>query len=262
MKTIRKDYKYVESGLDNVILTGIQMHQCECGEEMPLIKNIKKLNRLIANALVKKSVSLNGREFRFIRKQMGFKAKEIARLIGVNPVSVSRWETSSEKIGLSSDKLLRMLYMQKLQEQTDNICKDTLKHINSINRMRKQEIIKIHHEELVTNEYDVDPENRLASKLKELFETNDGINLCENISNAIKESGLSENPLVQIIQLMPEKLCPVVYHNMLKDEMKQKASMMIDELFKGKEKDIQENRRCPVKEMFLRDVTHQRGSIN
>src|SRR4030067_2655170 len=126
MKTIRKDYKYVESGLDNVILTGIQMHQCECGEEMPLIKNIEKLNRLIANALVKKSVSLNGREFRFIRKQMGFKAKEIARLIGVNPVSVSRWETSSEKIGLSSDKLLRMLYMQKLQEQTDNICKDTL----------------------------------------------------------------------------------------------------------------------------------------
>jgi len=44
---------------------------------------------------------------------MGASAKELAKLLGVTTVTISRWENNKEKIGAQSDRLLRCLYLTR-----------------------------------------------------------------------------------------------------------------------------------------------------
>jgi putative zinc finger/helix-turn-helix YgiT family protein len=112
MKSKVRDYEYVESGLKNVVLSGITVHECKhCGEVLPEIRNIKQVHQWIAEYLIKKQGVLTGAEFRFLRKAMGKSAKEIAECLAVNPVTISRWENDKEKIGPQSDRLLRMAFI-------------------------------------------------------------------------------------------------------------------------------------------------------
>jgi putative transcriptional regulator len=118
MTTGKGNHGYIEARLDNVVLVGIPMHRCTaCGEVMPELKNIEKIHNSIAEALIKKSASLTGKEVRFLRKEMDKSAKDLAALLSVSPVTVSRWETGAEPVGIVSDKLVRMLYIQTMQER-------------------------------------------------------------------------------------------------------------------------------------------------
>ena len=46
---VRGDYRYVESGLKNVILSGIETIRCpKCGNEDPIIPRIRGLHRALA----------------------------------------------------------------------------------------------------------------------------------------------------------------------------------------------------------------------
>jgi putative zinc finger/helix-turn-helix YgiT family protein len=112
MKSKIRDYEYVEAGLKNVVLKGIAVHECkECGEVLPGIKNVKQIHEWIAEYLVKKESPLTGPEFRFLRKQMGMGAAEMAGFLGVTPVTISRWENDKETIGPQSDRLLRAFFI-------------------------------------------------------------------------------------------------------------------------------------------------------
>lgn len=116
MKKIRKDYIYSESGLDNIVLANTQTYTCECGEEMPIIPHIESLNRVIAFELIKSKKHLTGKEARFIRKQLGMKAVQLAGILGVDKVTISRWENDNSSIGNANDRLIRLLYLIKMAE--------------------------------------------------------------------------------------------------------------------------------------------------
>ncbi len=103
-------YRYRESGLNNVLIWVRIRHCAKCGETLPEIPNVKALHAVIADALFQKSTSLTGPEIRFVRKEMGLKAKELAAYLGVTQVTVSRWETGTHPIGDSTDRLIRCLY--------------------------------------------------------------------------------------------------------------------------------------------------------
>ena len=112
MKSKIQDYEYLESGLKNVVLKGIPVHECKhCGEFLPEISNVRQIHKWIAEYLLNKQTPLTGEEFRFLRKAMGKSAKETAARLGVDPVTVSRWENNKEKIGAQSDRLLRMSFV-------------------------------------------------------------------------------------------------------------------------------------------------------
>ncbi|MDA8215221.1 MAG: helix-turn-helix domain-containing protein [Nitrospiraceae bacterium] len=143
MQKTKGSYVYRESGLDNVVLTGITIYKCSCGEKMPEISNIDGLHRVIANALVKKKTPLSGKEVRFLRKQIGLSAKELAAVLGVNPVTVSRWENEIELIGPANDKLIRMLYIQMIQERCHTVIKDSILYMKSIKPKDRQKPSKI-----------------------------------------------------------------------------------------------------------------------
>jgi putative zinc finger/helix-turn-helix YgiT family protein len=154
-KRVKKDYKYIESGLDNVILSGINVFECDCGEEMPEIQNIQAIHKQIALEIIMKPAFLNGKELRFIRKQMGFKEKEIAELLGVTHVSVSRWERSSAKIGVSNDRLIRIIYLQTMEEESNQVYNGILTSFKLIKETSKHTTIKIPHS--VISKYKTQP---------------------------------------------------------------------------------------------------------
>ncbi len=143
----KEDYHYTESGLNNVILKGITVHQCQkCGEQFPVIPRIIKLHGRIARALLAKPSVLTGEEFRFLRKEMRLKASELASIMGVHKVTVSRWETNAEPIGPSADRLLRYIYatrhMKDLAEHLPHLWQEDREQIDQCAGKRQKEVIQ------------------------------------------------------------------------------------------------------------------------
>lgn len=62
-----------------------------CGDTLFDYSEVGRQERLIASAFVARGVR-TGSEFKFVRKIAGFKATEVAELVGVRPETVSRWE--------------------------------------------------------------------------------------------------------------------------------------------------------------------------
>jgi putative zinc finger/helix-turn-helix YgiT family protein len=141
MKKIKMEYHYTEAGLNKVYLKDITGYECQkCGEIMPIIPNIKGLHRQIALNLINKKNLLSGNEMVFLRKEMRLKAKELAQLVGVHKVTVSRWENEREKISPACDRLIRMLYETKFIEKTCEKVKSEIDKFNlttEISRMKR-----------------------------------------------------------------------------------------------------------------------------
>jgi len=59
MKTTTENHLYVESGLPNVVLIGVNVRRCaKCGSFEVLLPRVAELHRVIANAVIHKSVRL------------------------------------------------------------------------------------------------------------------------------------------------------------------------------------------------------------
>lgn len=110
MEENRGTYHYMESGLDNVYLEGIYTYTCSCGESFPTIPNGVELQKVVGYAIINKQGSLNGKEIRFLRKNMGLKAKDLTEYLGVDKSTVSRWENKNQHLSKSIDKFIRLLY--------------------------------------------------------------------------------------------------------------------------------------------------------
>jgi putative transcriptional regulator len=107
-------YHYIESGLQNVWLKGVEIFECECGENFAFIPCAQELHNLIATILLQKEDQLSGREIRFLRKHMGLKAKDFAKELGVGKVTVSRWESGDYSPSESFDRFIRLLYATRM----------------------------------------------------------------------------------------------------------------------------------------------------
>jgi hypothetical protein len=116
MTSKREVYRYTESGLNNVYLE-TDVHRCaKCKESIVDIPNIYGLHEMIAEDLI----------------------------IGVDKVTVSRWENDAAQISVANDKLLRLIYVQKYQEKCDIILEiiDFLEKIQPTSKNRKITISK------------------------------------------------------------------------------------------------------------------------
>lgn len=108
----KERYQFLECGLKNVFLEGVAVYHCRsCDSQYPEILNIEGLHARIAEALVQRPFALSGPEFRFLRKHMRMKAKDLAHVLGVTATTISRWETGSERIGPANDRLIRLFYV-------------------------------------------------------------------------------------------------------------------------------------------------------
>jgi DNA-binding transcriptional regulator YiaG len=113
MATYQSPYRFVDSGLPNVYLVGIKYWTCEkCGKQSAEIPFLKDLMVKIARAVVSQETPLDGSEIRFLRKRLGKKSSEFAKIIGVTPEHYSRLESVREDHNPSgsADKLIRIYY--------------------------------------------------------------------------------------------------------------------------------------------------------
>ncbi len=109
-KKIRTNYLFGESGLDNVVLKGIQVIKCgHCGNEDPIIHSLADVMKQIAQALVEKPYALTGEEIRFLRKYLGMSGDRFASFLHTDRAVLSRWENNQASIGSKSDLLIRAI---------------------------------------------------------------------------------------------------------------------------------------------------------
>ncbi len=109
-KTSTENHLYVESGLPNVVLAGVNVRRCaKCGAFEVLLPRVTELHRVIANAVIHKPARLSGAEVKFLRKHLGWSGADFAAHMGVDPTTVSAWENERKPFGTSSDRLLRLM---------------------------------------------------------------------------------------------------------------------------------------------------------
>jgi len=107
-RIVRKDYRFLESGLNNVFLKDIEVVVCaKCKGESPRIANHDDLMRTIAVALIDKPFELAGDEVRFLRKFLGESSTAFARMLGIDRSHLSRVENGAMEISKQTDRLVR-----------------------------------------------------------------------------------------------------------------------------------------------------------
>jgi putative zinc finger/helix-turn-helix YgiT family protein len=104
------DHKYRESGLDNILLQGIELFSCSCGEKLVSIPCVPELHTFIGKNLLRKSSTLSGKEIRFLRKNIGLSAKLFAEKLGIDKATVSRWEHGKQIPTRAHDHFIRLVY--------------------------------------------------------------------------------------------------------------------------------------------------------
>ncbi|MEK7408316.1 MAG: hypothetical protein AAB225_24860, partial [Acidobacteriota bacterium] len=109
-RIVRASYAFTESGIQRVVLQGIELIRCEkCGNEDPIIPRVNDLMRTLACAVVSKPYRLEGQDVRFLRKYVRMTGEEFARLLHVDRTTLSKWENDDDPVGEQSDRLIRML---------------------------------------------------------------------------------------------------------------------------------------------------------
>ncbi len=97
----------------NVVLADVEVRHCgNCGEEYEVIPNIEGLHNVIATSLAKKHGRLTPGEIRFLRTYLGHSSQDFAKLLGVRPETVTRWEHPRDG-GMTSvaERFLRVAVM-------------------------------------------------------------------------------------------------------------------------------------------------------
>ena len=104
-----ENYRYSECGLGDVILSNVLVFHCSCGAIVPEIPLVSNLHRAIVLDLITKDSLLTGDEIRFLRKMSDMSAKELAGVMGITAIHLSKLENGHKPVGKNSDRLLRLL---------------------------------------------------------------------------------------------------------------------------------------------------------
>jgi DNA-binding transcriptional regulator YiaG len=106
---------YTACGLDDVyLLSGYELHQTPYGNGVS-VTDVDGLHRAIGLHLARDKKVLNGKEIRFLRKQMDLTQAELAELLGVTSQTVARWEKGEFETQAPSELMIRLLYLDCLK---------------------------------------------------------------------------------------------------------------------------------------------------
>ena len=114
-----KDYRYTESGLENVIIRGAQLLTDDAGEACVSIPNINGLHKAIVLGIVSRHSTITGTELRFLRSELGMTQAELASMVHREPLAVSRWERSEVPIDSNAEALIRLHAIQVMSLNAD-----------------------------------------------------------------------------------------------------------------------------------------------
>jgi DNA-binding transcriptional regulator YiaG len=116
-------YLYDECGLDNVFLKNGFRKEVIDGDEVVFIRDVDALHEAIGRAIASKPEILSKAEVRFLRKELDLSQKDLGTLLGVTDQTIALWENEKRKteIGKSDSTMLKIVYLQALEESPDAI---------------------------------------------------------------------------------------------------------------------------------------------
>lgn len=119
-----KHYLYEGAGVP-VMLQDVTRWKCSNGHEEIGIPRMAGLHKAIARLVASRRRLLEPNEVRFLRKHLGFTSKDFALEMGVDPVTVSKWERGHQPIGQQSQKLLQLMALTRPLSRYLSRCKGT-----------------------------------------------------------------------------------------------------------------------------------------
>lgn len=107
---VREPHHYKACGLDDVyLLNGFTVEETDYGRGVS-VHNVEDLHQAIGLRVISDKKPLSAREFRFLRKQMGFTQEQLAKRLRVDAQTVARYEKDQTAIPGATDAVLRFLY--------------------------------------------------------------------------------------------------------------------------------------------------------
>ena len=114
-------YHYTECGLNNIYLqNGYKFIQTPRGKSIS-IHDLDGLHRAIGLFLATSKKDLSGDDVRYLRHEMLMSQNTLARLLGMSEQAIRRWETGKINIPKPSESLLRLLYMDHINDKDGKI---------------------------------------------------------------------------------------------------------------------------------------------
>ena len=111
---LEREVRAYSNLLSDVIVDGIERGMCpKCGETFTAFPRWDELGKLVAGALIAKPTRLTPGEVRFLRTSIGLKGQDLAGVLGVAAVQVSRWENGAQPISTLADRLLRLVVVTR-----------------------------------------------------------------------------------------------------------------------------------------------------
>jgi DNA-binding transcriptional regulator YiaG len=108
-----KLYQYRQCGLDNVYLGGgFSLIETPYGVSVK-IDDVDGLHKCIAECLVRKSSTLTGAEFRFLRTELDLSQSAMTVFCGREERMIREWETGSKEVPEPANTIIRFLYEQR-----------------------------------------------------------------------------------------------------------------------------------------------------
>ncbi len=113
---MKHDYRYDITGLDNVMLVGLELGEDEDGDPVVTIRNVNLLHRAIVHALATKPCAMTGKELRFARTELGLTQAGLSALIHVDIQKIGRWERGEYPLDTTAEIVIRMLMLQHVSD--------------------------------------------------------------------------------------------------------------------------------------------------
>jgi putative transcriptional regulator len=109
-----QSYHFIESGLSDVYLSNVEISHCpDCKADSVSIPDATQVLSCLGEVIVLSPSLLTGSEVRFLRKNLHVKISDFAKLLGVDRVTLSRWENDQARLTKSADRLIRSIYLLK-----------------------------------------------------------------------------------------------------------------------------------------------------
>jgi putative zinc finger/helix-turn-helix YgiT family protein len=136
-----EDTHFPESGLDNVWLTNAFHWRCECGEDALELKPVPSILDAITRAVLAKPAPLTGQEIRYLRKAAGLKSKELAEILAVDMITMSKWEREMQPIKSSHERAIRLVVAGLLDLDAGALIRETFPRITPGAELPPQKIV-------------------------------------------------------------------------------------------------------------------------
>ena len=133
-----KYFQHTACGLDNVWLAnGFKVKVTRHGNAVA-VNDVDGLHKLIAETLIDKPGRLTGKEFRFLRTQLGLSQEALGAMLDFSENAVSLWERK-DTVPATCDQWLRMSVLAKLEGQAK--LADAIARTRSVHKLIYQKYV-------------------------------------------------------------------------------------------------------------------------